>query len=60
MLGVDLHITYDMDAIRDGNSTTFPLAISAQIYVADYLAKFEAARTKGQAKNQLTANLTIQ
>ena len=58
--GIDLAITYDEEAIRNGHGSSFPLKVNARVYIADYLITFSANRSLNQDLWSLSTAMTIQ
>lgn len=58
--GIDLAITYDEEAIRNGHGSSFPLKVNARVYIADYLITFSANRSLNQDLWSLSTTMTIQ
>jgi hypothetical protein len=60
VIGVDLSIVYDEQAIRDGYGSSFPLSIRARVFVRDYLITLNAVRSLEQSVWSASVNLQIQ
>lgn len=58
--GVDVAITYDEQAIRSGYGSSFPLAVKARVYIADYLFTLNAQRVLQNNIWSLSADLAVQ
>jgi len=58
--GIDLSVTYDEQAIRNGHGSSFPLAVKARAYIADYLFTFNAHRALRNNTWSLSTDITVQ
>lgn len=57
---MDVAIAYDEQAIRSGYGSSFPLAVKARVYIADYLFTLQAQRVLQNNIWSLSVDLAIQ
>lgn len=58
--GVEADIKYDQKAISDWYGNTFPLAIKARVYIADYILSLDLSRVLQWSTWSLAVNASIQ